>query len=65
MYNWKYPVLHHKIAPKSLKCSGCGAVVEQDRVYTKTNSGRYCGSCADSLPTEEEMTQMLRLTSLS
>ena len=43
------PVQQVKLAPKSFKCSSCGQVVEQGRVYVKTNYGRYCDSCADGL----------------
>ena len=47
-------VLQSKIAPKELRCSGCGGTVERGRVYTKTNYGRYCSSCADELESAME-----------
>ena len=42
-------IFQPKIAPKNLKCSRCGEVVEQGRVYVKTNWGRFCDYCADKL----------------
>ena len=45
-------IQEHKVAPKRFKCSNygeCGSVIEQGRVYIKTNSGRYCGACADRI----------------
>lgn len=47
-------VLQSKLAPKELRCSGCGDRIERGRVYTKTNYGRYCGSCADELESAME-----------
>ena len=42
-------ILHSKIAPRQMRCSGCGRRIEQGRVYVKTNYGRYCEPCADGL----------------
>lgn len=38
-----------KIAPRDMKCSACGNRIQKGRVYVKTNSGRYCEPCGDSI----------------
>jgi len=38
-----------KIAPRDMKCSACGTVIQKGRVYVKTCSGRYCEPCGDSI----------------
>lgn len=54
-----YTMKEQKRAPRAFRCSGCKGKVEQGSIYTKTNYGRYCNSCAKRLPSEEQMLQTL------
>ena len=59
MTRWKYPIKESKRAPRSLKCSSCGRTIEQGRIYTKTNWGRYYDSCANRIPSQQAMAKNL------